>query len=111
VVRRTVALENPTPRCNTRFPDRLRGYDTRYAINLVINLMPPGAKVLEQPTVLLTSTAVAGKDQDGRTYAQAAVMLPPDGSAELNWTYRVPHAAVVRRDRMYFRDYVVPSRC
>ena len=109
IVTRTVALENPTPPYTAPFPDRLRGYDTRYATNLVINLMPPGSKVLETPTVLLTSTAVTGKDQDGRTYSQAAIMLPPDGSEELTWTFRVPHAAVVRGNEMYFRDYVVPQ--
>ncbi len=71
--------------------------------------MPPGAKVLEQPEVLLSTTVADGVDQAGRTYAQAAIMLPPDGSAELTWKYRVKNAAVVRGDRMYFRDYVVPQ--
>ena len=109
VVTRTVALQSPTPPYTAPFPDRLRGYDTRYATNLVINLMPPGAKVLEQPEVLLSTTVSDGVDQAGRTYAQAAIMLPPDGSAELTWKYRVQNAAVVRGDRMYFRDYVVPQ--
>ena len=97
MVTRTVSLQSPTPPYTAPFPDRLRGYDTRYATNLIINLMPPGAKVLEQPEVLLSSTVSDGVDQAGRTYAQAAVMLPPDGSAELTWKYRVKHAAVVTR--------------
>ena len=71
--------------------------------------MPKGAKVLEQPEVVLTSTVADGVDQDGHTYAQAAVMIPPDGSTSLTWKYRVPHAAVVQGDRMTFRDDVVPQ--
>ena len=109
IVTRTVALQSPTPPYTAWFPDRLRGYDTRYATNLIINLMPPGAKVLEQPEVVLSTTVADGVDQAGRTYAQAAIMLPPDGAAELTWKYRVKNAAVVRGDTMYFRDYVVPQ--
>ena len=86
-----------TPR---RFPDRLRGYDTRYATNLVINLMPPGAKVARAagggarpppwPTV---------STRPGRTYAQAAIMLPPDGSARAH--LEVPSEERSRRARRH----------
>ncbi len=109
VVRRTVHLENPTPPYDAPYPDRHRGYDTRWATNLVINLMPPGATVTKQPQVDLAGTVGSGTDQDGHTYAKAAVVLPPDGSADLRWTYVVKNAAVVKGDRMYFRDYVVPQ--
>ena len=103
VVTRTVALQSPTPPYTAPFPDRLRGYDTRYATNLIINLMPPGAKVLEQPEVLLSTTVADGVDQAGRTYAQAAIMLPPDGSAELTWKYRREE-----RGRRARRPHVLP---
>ncbi|HEY4314529.1 MAG TPA: DUF4012 domain-containing protein [Actinomycetes bacterium] len=109
LVRRTVALENPTPPYTAPFADRHVGYDTRWATNLVINLMPKGSRVVNQPVVTMVGTVGSGVDQDGRTYAKAAVMLPPDGRASLTWSYVVPHAAVVRGDRMYFRDYVAPQ--
>jgi hypothetical protein len=109
VVHRNVHLENPTPPYSAPFPDRHRGYDTRWATNLIINLMPPGAKVTKAPTVLLAGTVGSGRDQDGRTYAKAAVTLPPDGAVDVSWTYVVKHAAVRKGDRMYFRDYVVPQ--
>jgi hypothetical protein len=109
LVRRTVALENPTPPYTAPFPDRKRGYDTRWATNLVINLMPKGAKVTQEPTVTLAGTVGSGKDQAGLTYAKAATMLPPDGSDELTWEFVVPHAAVRKGDVMYFRNYVAPQ--
>ncbi|MEO7979430.1 MAG: DUF4012 domain-containing protein [Sporichthyaceae bacterium] len=109
LVRRTVHLENPTPPYTAPFPDRHRGYDTRWATNLVINLMPQGAKVTKQPVVALAATVASGQDQDGHTYAKAAVSLPPDGSADVSWSYLVKNAAVVKGDRMYFRDYVAPQ--
>ena len=99
----------PTPPYTAPFADRHVGYDTRWATNLVINLMPPGARVVKQPVVTLTSTVGSGVDQDGRTYAKAAVVLPPDGNASLTWTYVVPHAAFVHGDRMSFLDYVAPQ--
>ena len=109
LVRRTVTLHNPTPPYTAPYPDRHRGYDTRWATNLVINLMPPGSRVVDEPVVTLEGTVAHGVDQDGRTYAKAAVVLPPDSSASLTWSYVVEHAAVVRGDRMYFRDYVAPQ--
>jgi hypothetical protein len=109
VVRRTVHLENPTPPYDAPFADRHRGYDTRWATNLIINLMPKGAKVTRQPVVLAAGSVVAGRDQNEHTYAKAAVTLPPDGTVDVSWTYVVPHAAVRKGDTMYFRDYVVPQ--
>jgi len=109
VIRRTVHLENPTPPYDAPYPDRHRGYDTRWATNLIINLMPKGAKVTKQPVVAMPLTVSTGRDQNGHTYAKAAVTLPPDGSADLSWTYVVKNAAVRKGDRMYFRDYVVPQ--
>jgi hypothetical protein len=109
VIRRTVHLENPTPPYDAPYPDRHRGYDTRWATNLIINLMPKGAKVTKQPVVAMPLTVGSGRDQNGHTYAKAAVTLPPDGTADVSWTYVVKHAAVRKGDRMYFRDYVVPQ--
>jgi hypothetical protein len=109
VVRRTVALENPTPPYSAPYPDRHRGYDTRWATNLVINLMPEGAKVIREPVVTLAGSVANGKDQDGHTFAKATVVMPPDSSTKVTWTYVVKHAAVVKGDRMYFRDYVAPQ--
>jgi hypothetical protein len=85
------------------------GYDTRWATELVINLMPPGAKVTKQPTVELTKTVTDGVDQDGHTYAKAAIVLPPGATGSLTWEYVVPHAAELKGSRMYLRDYVAPQ--
>lgn len=109
VVRRTVTLKNPTPPYRGVGPDRLRGYDTRYATNLVINLMPDGAEVTKSPVVPMTGTVAEGVDQDGRTYAKAAVMLPPDGSAKLTWEYVVKDAAVRSGRALVFRNWVAPQ--
>ena len=89
--------------------DLRRGYDTRWATELVINLMPPGARVTKQPTVELAGTVADGVDQDGHTYAKAAIGLPPGATGSLTWEYVVPRAAVVKGSRMYLRDYVAPQ--
>ena len=109
VVKRTVRLENPTPPYSAPFPDRRRGYDTRWATNLVINLMPPGARVTKQPVVSLLGTLKTGVDQDGRTFANGAVVMPPDSRSTLTWTYQVENAAQVGRDRMVLRNWVAPQ--
>lgn len=109
VVRRTVELSNPSPPYTAPFPDRLRGYDTRYATNLVINLMPRGARVLEDPVVEMPETVDRGRDQVGRTYAQAAVMLEPQGSAALTWTYVVPRAAVREGNTWVLVNAIAPQ--
>lgn len=109
VVERTVSLENPTPPYTAPFPDRKIGYDTRWVTNLVINLMPKGARVIREPTVKLEPTVATGVDQDGHTFAKAAVVMPPDSATEVTWRYLVDRAAVVKGNRMYFRDYVAPQ--
>lgn len=91
-VTRTVRLKNASPPFVGPGVDIRRGYATRWATNLVINLMPKGARVLRQPEVVLTSTVGTGKDQDGRTFAKAAVAIPPRDTVELTWTYVVPKA-------------------
>jgi hypothetical protein len=109
VVRRTVALENPTPPYTAPYPDRKRGYDTRWANNLVINLMAKGTKVTDEPEVELVGTVGKGVNADGLQFAKAATVLPPDGSDRLTWEFVVPHAAVRKGDVMYFRNYVAPQ--
>ena len=103
-VRRTVELENDSPRYVGLLPDRGFGYDTRWSTALITNLMPTGARVTEEPVVELSSTVHQGVDQDGRTYAQAAVIMKPSATMTATWEYVVPRAAVVRGDVMHFRD-------
>lgn len=109
VVRRTVTLKNPTPPYTGVLPDRRRGYDTRWATNLVINLMPDGSRVIKQPEVSLASTVKTGTDQAGRTFAKAAVVLPPDSEATISWTYVVKRAAVKRGNAWQFTNFVAPQ--
>ena len=108
-VNRSVKLDNVTPPYNGTGPDPKFGYDTRWATNLVINIMPPGAKVRESPSVDLAGTVEDGVDGRGRTYAQAAVRTPPGGSAELSWSFEVEHAATRVGDAWRVRDVVVPQ--
>jgi hypothetical protein len=109
LVTRTVRLENPTPPYIGVGPDLLRGYNTRWATNLIINLMPAGSKVLDEPVVDLVGTVDQGTDQDGRTYAKAAVVTPPDGSATVTWKYVVPKAATKHGDAWRLLNYVAPQ--
>jgi len=108
-VHRTVRLDNPSPPFTGEGRDIRRGYDTRWATNLVINLMPPGSRVTSEPTVDLISTVKQGKDQEGRTFAQAAVVAPPGGSVQVSWSYEVPRAAARVADAWRFRDVIVPQ--
>ena len=79
------------PALHRRRPDPKIGYDTRWATNLVINLMPTGAKVLDsRPSSCAALPSSSGVDQDGRTYAQAAVMLPPGRHREADLDVRRP---------------------
>jgi hypothetical protein len=107
IVNRQVKLDNVTPPYNGPVPDPKFGYDTRWATNLVINLLPKGAKVLQSPKTDLQGSVQHGIDQEGRTYAQAAAVTPPGGSVELGWSYRVPHAAVRVGDAWRIKDQVV----
>ncbi len=110
-VTRTIRLENPTPPYNSTlaYADRHRGYDTRWATNLVINLMPKGAKLVKQPTAARFFSQASGVVRSGLTFADAAVTLPPNSSVQLTWSYTLPHAADVVGNRMFFRDYVAPQ--
>jgi hypothetical protein len=109
VVTRTVRLENPTPPYTGATRDSHIGYETRWAKNLIINLMPVGAKVTKAATGDDLPLARTGVDQVGHVYSQAVTMLPPDTSSSVSWTYVVPHAAIVQGNRMSFLDYVVPQ--
>jgi hypothetical protein len=108
-VKRTVILDNPTPPYVGLGPDPHRGYNTRWATNLVISLMPPGSKIVQEPTVRRVRTVQHGVDQAGRTWAQAAVTSPPDGSAKVSWVYDLPRAAIKHGTSWQVLDYVVPQ--
>jgi hypothetical protein len=71
--------------------------------------MAKGAKVTEEPAVEFAGTVDKGTNSDKLTFAQAATMLPPDGSDQLTWEFVVPHAAVRKGDVMHFRNYVAPQ--
>ena len=92
VVTRTVVLKNASPPQLPGFELRRRGYETRWATNLVINLLPDGSRVVGTPEGVLPATVKTGKDQKGRTFAQAAVVTPPDSTSKITWTYVVPDA-------------------
>ena len=109
LVSRTVVLKNASPRYLGVGPDKRRGYNTRWATNLVINLMPRAARVVSEPQVALKSTVGTGKDQDGRTYAKAAVAIPPDGKVRLTWEYVVPKALKRVGDGWEFVNRVAPQ--
>ncbi|HEX8496677.1 MAG TPA: DUF4012 domain-containing protein, partial [Actinomycetales bacterium] len=99
-VRRTVLIENRTPEYLAGGPDPRKGYYTRWAQLLVMNLMPPGAQVTSQPSTanspgfLAGSAQHKGTDGQGRTYADAVTRIEPGGTAELTWEYTLPKAAV-----------------
>ena len=46
--------------------------------------------MVRQPTVQLAGTVDHGVDQDGRSYAKAAVVIPPRSSTSVTWVYDVP---------------------
>ena len=93
-VRRTVVIDNRTPATYTG-PGRERrlGYFTRWAKLKVLNLMPPGAEITKTPGENVARSSVDGVDQDGRTFAEAVVLIPPGKTAKLTWEYDVPRAA------------------
>jgi hypothetical protein len=109
LVSRTVRIANPTPTYAGIGPDIHRGYTTRWATNLIINLMPPGARITKQPQVEMAATVKSGKDTFGRPFAQAAVQTPPGGTTDVSWEYVVPHAAVKVGDAWQLHDRVVPQ--
>ena len=57
----------------------------------------------------MRTTAGSGEDHAGRTYAKAAVAIPPDGTEELTWEYVVPKAATRHGDAWRLLDYVSPQ--
>ena len=99
-VRRTVSIKNDTPGYLGGGEDPKTGYYTRWATLLVINLMPPSARITGQPTTanspgfLAGSAQHKGTDGAGRQWADAITEIAPGDTAELTWTYRVPKAAV-----------------
>jgi hypothetical protein len=109
LVRRTVRLDNASPPYSGDGPDIKRGYLTRWATNLVINLMPQGATVTSEPEVELSGTVEKGTDQNGRTFAQAAVVTPPGEATEVSWEYELPRAAVKEGGAWRLVDRVVPQ--
>jgi Protein of unknown function (DUF4012) len=115
LVRRTVALTNASPPFLGQGKDLKIGYETRWAGSLVINLMPAGAEILKGPAAsspgarVRVSGAKEGVDQDGRTYAQASVLLRPGASTTLSWTYVVRHATAQEGEALRLLDYVVPQ--
>jgi len=109
LVTRTVALKNASPPYFGTGSDKRRGYDTRWATNLVINLMPDKAQLISEPDVTLRGTVASGEDQNGRTYSQAAVAIPPGGRAKLTWEYVVPEAATRHGDAWRLLNYVSPQ--
>jgi hypothetical protein len=109
LVRRTVTLLNQTPPYTGTSPDTKRGYLTRWATNLVINLMPRGARITSEPQVDMAGTVKKGVDQAGRTFAQAAVVTPPGGTSTVTWEYVLPHAAERVGGSLRMVDRVVPQ--
>ncbi len=99
-VRRTVVIANRTPPYTGGGTDPRFGYYTRWSILRVINLMTPGSSTTAQPTPanspgFLAGTAQhKGTDGEGRPYADAVAQIPPGGTAQLTWQYRLPKAAV-----------------
>jgi len=102
-------IKNASPPYLGLGADRRRGYNTRWATNLVINLMPDGARIVSEPEVSLRATVANGEDHDGRTYAKAAVAVAPDSTEELTWQYVVPKAATKHGDAWRLLDYVSPQ--
>jgi hypothetical protein len=108
-VQRTVRLDNVTPPYTGVGPDTKFGYSTRWATNLVINMMPKGAKIIEEPTTDAATSIKNGRDAYGRTFAQAAAETRPNGFSELSWAYEVPRAAIKVGDVWRVQDVLVPQ--
>jgi hypothetical protein len=108
-VTRTVSIENRTPRYVGPGVDPRSGYFTRWARLGVINLLPPGASVVRSPTSAIADTASEGVDQDGRTFVQGIIEIPPEEVAEVTWVYDVPRAAVRDGAGLRLLVYVEPQ--
>jgi hypothetical protein len=108
-VHRTVRLDNATPPYTGDVPDSKFGYSTRWATNLVINLMPKDAKIIQEPALKDATSVRHGRDEYGRTFAQGAVVTSPKGFSELTWAYELPHAAVKVGNDWRVQDVLVPQ--
>jgi hypothetical protein len=114
-VTRTVTITNPARPYVGVPPDPKIGYETRWAGAQVINLMPPGARVVTSPTPSEPGAAVTvvdmggGIDQDGRTFAQARVLLPPGGTVAVTWEYDIAGAAVAANGGLVLTDVIAPQ--
>lgn len=115
VVHRTVSLTNASPAFLGKGKDLKIGYETRWAGSLVINLMPKGAELTQEPAASASGAPVTvsgikeGVDQAARTYSQASVLLPPKASTTLSWTYVVKDAAKREGAALRLLDYVAPQ--
>jgi len=115
VVRRTIEIANPSPPFPGPGADQKIGQNTRWSGSQVINLMPPGARITKTPSPVTGGKGLTvypmgtGVDQDGRTYGQARVLLPPEASVQLSWTYVVKNAASREGGGLRFIDYVAPQ--
>jgi hypothetical protein len=115
VVQRTVVLSNPSPPFPGPGKDLKIGQNTRWSGSQVINLMPPGSTITKEPSAVHTKAGLTvnsigrGVDQDGRTYAQARILLPPNGSVTLAWTYVVKNAASKESGGLRMLDFVAPQ--
>ena len=76
-VRRTVVIENRTPKYVGPGADPRSGYFTRWVQLRVLNLLPPGAKVTSRPAFRVAQSAGEGVDQDGRIFAEASSSSHP----------------------------------
>lgn len=115
-VRRTVVIHNDSPPfLGPGAVDARVGYGTRWAGDLVISMMPAGARITGAPERGAVkgggsvSRITEGVDQAGRTYGQASVLLPPKGTASLTWTYVVDHATIPHGRSLRLLDYVGPQ--
>jgi hypothetical protein len=115
VVHRTIEISNPSPPFPGPGVDQKIGQNTRWSGSQVINLMPPGATITQEPKPVVTHAGLTvagigrGVDQDGRVYGQARILLPPNGTVQLAWTYTIKNAASRESGGLRLLDYVAPQ--
>jgi hypothetical protein len=115
VVHRTVEIANPSPPFPGPGQDPRIGQNTRWSGSQVINLMPAGARITQEPAAVSRADGLtvrpmpSGVDQDGRVYAQARILLPPHATVALHWTYVVKNAASQEGGALRLLDYVAPQ--
>jgi hypothetical protein len=91
-VRRTVVIENRTSPYVGPGTDPQTGYHTRWARIKVMNVLPPGAQLVETPADREYRNLKA--DQAGRPYVEEIITIPPTETFERTLVYDVPRAAV-----------------